>query len=285
MPLRPSRAFTLVELLVVIGIIAILVALLLPALQKARDAAVRVECLSNMNQAYTAMHAYAADNNGWYPPGTTDHWYFVRDTAPEPLPLPTPPNYASVAVPSRGNWGNWYGRKLFERVGNVNQLFAPEWVKYLGGDPTIMGNHYRVLACAAIQKNNPEYNPIEFGYWYGMPTYDQVVRRPPGQAPVPRQGRVKREHMATAGYGANGIVLLPGTSPVRFLFSCSDLKGSSGNIPIYWGFRGSQGLGAPRGDVHGSKSGSGKYMNVMTLDGGTILVRNTPGIAATGEPD
>lgn len=283
---RLTRAFTLVELLVVIGIIAILIALLLPALQKARDSAVRVQCLSNMRQAYAAMHAYAADNKGWFPPGTADHWYFVSNIAPsDPLPLPNPPNYSGVAVPSRGNWGNWYGRRLWERVGSVNQLFAPEWAQYLGGDPRVMGNHYRVLACAAIQQNNPEYNPIEFAYWYGMPTYEQVVRQAPGRAPVPRQGRVKREHMASAGFGSNGIVLPSGQVPVKFLFACSDLKGSSGGIPIYWGFRGSQGLGAPRGEVHGVGSTRGKYMNVMTLDGGTILVRNTPGLAAVGEPE
>ena len=83
------NAFTLVELLVVIGVIALLIGLLLPALSRARQQGRSTVCMSNLRQMATAAFAYANNHRGrlpvsvWYTPGRAQAWDLTTLTLPD----------------------------------------------------------------------------------------------------------------------------------------------------------------------------------------------------------
>src|SRR5436853_6195555 len=87
-PILRRRAFSLVEMLVVIGIVALLIGVLLPVVVKARRHALQVACLSNLRQLGCALIAYANESGGRFPspasavqPQAEDwvHWHANRD--------------------------------------------------------------------------------------------------------------------------------------------------------------------------------------------------------------
>jgi prepilin-type processing-associated H-X9-DG protein/prepilin-type N-terminal cleavage/methylation domain-containing protein len=90
---RLARGLTLVEILVVIGIVSLLLAILFPALRKARVAAQSIKCASNLRQLMMACTMYANDHEGSWPPGAADmyawptllRWHGSRDDELSPF--------------------------------------------------------------------------------------------------------------------------------------------------------------------------------------------------------
>lgn len=172
------RIFTLVELLVVIGVIAILASMLLPALSKVRETTLGTQCESNLRQISLTFSSYG--DCGWIPTGA--YWINALDRAGlVTLPIPgakSPENTVWACQPALktqlqkyfdtyGNWGGWGSMIRYRSTYTINY--------YLGGVDTSTNN--RFLMPHKINNPSSQFMVSDAGptdTYYGTSRVDEV---------------------------------------------------------------------------------------------------------------
>ena len=166
--IRTSGAFTLVELLVVIAIIGILIALLLPAVQAAREAARRMQCSNNLKQIGLALHDYHLPNRR-LPGGSS----FV-DPPPSPLSGGTWVSAILPYIEQQGLYDSFDFAAGMRAVVNEPYVQTPIASLMCPSDPAISDPIFTIDPAHAVC------NPVKgFGLWYAAsmgPTHDGYTR-------------------------------------------------------------------------------------------------------------
>jgi prepilin-type N-terminal cleavage/methylation domain-containing protein/prepilin-type processing-associated H-X9-DG protein len=152
---RRRAAFTLIELLVVIAIIAILAAMILPALSRAKGKALATHCMGNLKQVQVAWIMYADDNNDWI---AGNHW---QDQANR--------------VQNVGNWvSGWLDPRQANNTDNTNILLLLEPKYGVLGPYTKSPGVYRCVASKVMAREGngmyPVVRTVSMSVWLGFRT-------------------------------------------------------------------------------------------------------------------
>jgi len=201
--MRQRRGFTLVELLVVIGIIALLISILMPSLSRARQSANLVSCQSNFKQVYTSLSFYANENKGFLPYAS---FYQAGGGA----------NYDSADSPDGGNSG--LNSRTFIELSN---LLGSNIKNVWSGDRL-----NPVFVCSEAEHNMPVMwneammRTIQFNT-RAMPGYDQLYGekdKPIKEWPQRRLSSIRNAAEKIAFYEGPQLPTWNGTSEPESIF-------------------------------------------------------------------